>query len=155
MLVLEQPSDLADYVGQELGVSDWRCVSQDLIARFAELTGDRTWIHTDPVRAARELPGGSTIAHGYLTLSLAPALMGQIYEVKRLGRIYNYGADRLRFMAPVPSGGRIRLRLGLKAAEQRSDRAIRFTFTSVLEVEHNRKPAALFEMLVLMYPPGS
>jgi acyl dehydratase len=154
MMTFEHPSDLAGHAGRELGVSDWLRVSQDLIVRFAEVTGDWSWIHTDPARVSRELPGGTTIAHGYLTLSLAPSLMAQIYEVKLLGRVYNYGVERLRFMAPVPSGARIRLRLALKAADRRSDNGYRFTFTNAVEVEHREKPAARYEMLVLMYPRG-
>jgi acyl dehydratase len=152
MMTFEHPSELAALSGRELGVSDWLEVPQDLIRRFAEVTGDWTWIHTDPERVRRELPGGTTIAHGYLTLSLVPSLMAQIYEVRRFGRIYNYGADRLRFIAPVPSGARIRLRLGLKAVEHRADGGYKFTFANVVEIEHREKPAARFEMLVLMYP---
>jgi acyl dehydratase len=154
MMIFEYPSDLASYAGRELGVSDWLRVSQDLIGRFAEVTGDWSWIHTDPARVSQELPGGTTIAHGYLTLSLAPSLMAQIYEVKRVGPIYNYGVEHLRFMAPVPSGARIRLRLALSAVERRSDRGYRFTFTNLVELEHHEKPAARYEMLVLMYPAG-
>jgi acyl dehydratase len=136
MMTFEHPSELAALSGRELGVSDWLEVPQDLIRRFAEVTGDWTWIHTDPERVRRELPGGTTIAHGYLTLSLVPSLMAQIYEVRRFGRIYNYGADRLRFIA----------------VEHRADGGYKFTFANVVEIEHREKPAARFEMLVLMYP---
>ncbi len=155
MLTFDTPADLAAFGTREMGTSGWLPVPQDLILRFAELTGDMTWIHTDPARAAREMPGGKTIAHGYLTLSLAPSLMAQVYEVKRFGRVFNYGADRLRFMAPVPSEGRIRLRLGMKTIEARPDGGFKFTFTNTVEVEGSEKPAAAYEMLVVMYPPGS
>jgi acyl dehydratase len=155
MLVVEDPAELATHVGRELGVSDWVVMSQELITRFGEVTGDRSWIHTDPQRAAREMPGGITIAHGYLTLSLGSGLMGQIYTVRRLGRIFNYGVDRLRFLTPVPCGSRVRLRLTLAEVERREDGGLRFRFRIAMELEHAQKPAALYEMLVLMYPPGA
>jgi acyl dehydratase len=154
MLVVATPEELVSHVGHELGVSDWTLISQELISGFAALTGDHTWIHTDPVRAVHELPGGTTIAHGYLTLALTSALMGQIYHVERCGRMFNYGVDQLRFTAPVPSGERIRLRLALKALERRADEGLMFRFASLMELERGTKPAARFENLVLMYPPG-
>jgi acyl dehydratase len=154
MLVLEDPSELAGYVGRELGVSDWLVMSQDLITRFGEVTGDRNWIHTDPERAARDMPGGTTIAHGYLTLSLGSGLMGQIYRLRRCGRVFNYGVDNLRFASPVPSGARMRLRLKLADVERRSDQGLKFRFAIAMELEHGPKPAARYEMLVLMYPHG-
>jgi acyl dehydratase len=155
MLIVEDPGELAGYVGRELGVSDWVVMSQELITRFGEVTGDRNWIHTDPPRAARELPGGTTIAHGYLTLSLGSGLMGQIYRVRRLGRVFNYGVDNLRFARPVPSGARLRLRLKLAEVERRADQGLLFRFAIVMELEQGTKPAARYEMLVLMYPQGS
>jgi len=152
MLVLEDPGELAGYVGRELGVSDWVIISQELIMRFGEVTGDRNWIHTDPQRAAREMPGGTTIAHGYLTLSLGSGLMGQIYRLRRCGRVFNYGVDNLRFATPVPCGARLRLRLRLASVERRSDQGFLFRFGITMELEQVEKPAARYEMLVLAYP---
>jgi acyl dehydratase len=154
MLVVEDPSELSSHVGRELGVSDWVVISQELITRFGEVTGDRNWIHTDPQRAARDMPGGTTIAHGYLTLSLGSGLMGQIYRVRRHGRVFNYGVDKLRFATPVPCGVRVRLRLKLAEVERRNDQGLKFRFAIAMELEHGAKPAARYEMLVLMYPQG-
>jgi acyl dehydratase len=151
MLIFEGALELAAHAGCELGVSEWLTITQDLITRFAQVTGDTTWIHTDPIRAAREMPGGKTIAHGYLTLSVGPALMGQIYQVRRYDRILNYGIDNLRFLTPVPCGARLRLRLGLKDAARRPDGGFRFQFTNTIELEPGERAAAHYDMLVLMY----
>src|ERR1700682_2014371 len=97
MLELERPGDLAQYVGKEIGVSDWFTVDQAIIDKFAEATGDHQWIHVDVERAKREMPGGKTIAHGYLTLSLVARLAQTIYHVKNRSRGLNYGSDRIRF----------------------------------------------------------
>jgi len=97
MLELERPGDLAQYVGKEIGVSDWFTVDQAIIDKFADATGDHQWIHVDVERAKREMPGGKTIAHGYLTLSLVPRLAQTIYRVKNRSRGLNYGSNRIRF----------------------------------------------------------
>src|ERR1700730_999054 len=96
MLELERPGDLAQYVGKEIGVSDWFTIDQAIIDKFAEATRDHQWIHVDVERAKREMPGGKTIAHGYLTLSLVPRLAQTIYHVKNRSRGLNYGSN------PVP-----------------------------------------------------
>src|SRR6202023_856552 len=117
MLELERPGDLAQYVGKEIGVSDWFTVDQAIIDKFAEATGDHQWIHVDVERAKREMPGGKTIAHGYLTLSLVPRLGQTIYRVKHRSRGLNYGSNRIRFTGQVPAGSRIRLRTKIKAVD--------------------------------------
>src|SRR5690606_15381221 len=105
---------LRDFVGRELGVSGWVTVDQDRIDRFAEVTGDRQWIHVDTERARRESPHGTTIAHGLLTLSLLPALRAEVGVVPDgVARVVNYGYDRIRFLSPVRSGARIRARVVL------------------------------------------
>ena len=104
MLELERPADLAQYVGKEIGVSDWVTVDQALIDKFADATGDHQWIHVDVERAKREMPGGKTIAHGYLTLSLVPRLGQTLYRVKHRSRGLNYGSNRVRFTGQVPAG---------------------------------------------------
>jgi len=152
MLVFETPADLATSLGRELGVSGWLVVSQELITQFAEVTRDFTWMHTDPARAAREMPGGTTIAHGYLTLAVGSGLLAEIYTVKRHGRVFNYGVDQLRFPAPVPAGGRIRLRLRLASVEKRDDAGLLFRLGITTELAGSERPAAVYEMLVLMYP---
>src|SRR5438128_4541167 len=116
-LKVEYPKDLLKLVGRELGPSEWMTVDQAMIDKFAEATGDHQWIHIDVERAKREMPGGKTIAHGYLTLSLLPKLNHGIWMVKKRSRGVNYGSNKVRFTAPVPAGCRIRGHLTLKAVE--------------------------------------
>jgi len=101
MLEVEHGSDLTAHVGKEIGVSDWYEVTQDQINKFADATGDHQWIHVDVERCKKEMPGGKTIAHGWLTLSLVPRLASTIYRVKHRSRGINYGANRVRFTGPV------------------------------------------------------
>src|SRR6478752_10229051 len=117
MLKVEKPQDLLQHVGKELGPSEWLTVTQEMIDKFADATGDHQWIHVDVERAKKELPGGKTIAHGYLTLSLLPRLASTLYKVKQRSRGLNYGANRVRFTGMVPAGSRIRLRLSIKSVE--------------------------------------
>src|SRR5213083_1878572 len=105
-LVVEYPKDLKEHIGRELGPSDWMTVDQAMIDRFAEATGDHQWIHVDVERAKREMPGGKTIAHGYLTLSLLPRLSHGILHIRKRSRGINYGSNKVRFTAPVPAGSR-------------------------------------------------
>ena len=101
MLEVERGTDLTTYVGKEIGVSDWYTVTQEQINKFADATGDHQWIHVDVERCKKEMPGGKTIAHGWLTLSLVPRLAATIYRVKQRSRGINYGANRVRFTGPV------------------------------------------------------
>src|SRR3954454_3718427 len=117
MRVFKNFDEIKAAVGSEIGVSDWLEVTQKRIDRFAEATGDNQWIHVDVERARRELPGGTTIAHGYLTLSLLPRLASTIVRVRTHARAINYGADKVRFTAPVPAGARVRLHQVLKGVE--------------------------------------
>lgn len=150
-----RPDDVLAQVGQELGVSPWHTVSQAAIDAFARVTGDDNWIHVDAARAARELPGGTTIAHGFLTLSLTVAMAREVFSIAGVARAVNYGVDGLRFTAPVPAGSRIRLRLVLKQAEKRTDGSIRLCLGSTVEVEGQSRPAAVFDKLALIYPEAS
>ena len=115
MLEIETPAAMAEWVGRKLGTSEWFTVDQKTIDLFAEATGDHQWIHVDVERAAREMPGGKTIAHGFLTLSLLPRLAPTIYRIKQRSRALNYGTNKVRFTAMVPSGSRVRLHLTVKA----------------------------------------
>ena len=105
MLKVEKPSDLLQHVGETLGPSEWITVTQEMIDKFADATGDHQWIHVDVERAKKEMPGGKTIAHGYLTLSLLPRLAPTLMKVEKRRRGLNYGSNRVRFTAPVPAGG--------------------------------------------------
>jgi acyl dehydratase len=112
--IFDGVAELADAVGTHLGYSDWHVVTQDQIDAFAAATGDHQWIHIDPTQAANG-PFGSTVAHGFLTLSLLPMLTWQVYEVRGVKMGVNYGADKLRFPSPVPVGSRVRAGVELTA----------------------------------------
>jgi len=119
MLEVETPADMKAQIGKKLGTSEWVLVDQAMIDKFAEATGDHQWIHVDVERAKREMPGGKTIAHGYLTLSLLPRLSHAILHIRKRSRGINYGSNKVRFTAPVPAGSRVRLHQTLKAVEAR------------------------------------
>lgn len=138
-------------VGQEICLSDWLTVDQSMIDAFAAATGDDQWIHVDVPRATAEI--GGTIAHGYLTLSLIPRLAESQWRLKDEGRRINYGLDRLRFVTPVPAGGRVRLRQRLAGAETAGD-GLRLTIESVMELEGSARPAFVATNILIVYPPA-
>jgi acyl dehydratase len=139
--------ELKSLTGQEVGVSDWLNVTQEMIDRFADVTGDHQWIHVDPERAKRETPFGSTIAHGFLTVSLLPQLSQQAVNVKGDFKMrINYGFNRLRFVSPVPAGSRIRARF---AAQKVTDNEV--TWLVTVDVEGQEKPAVVAEWLSRFY----
>ena len=150
MIEIETPAALADWVGKKLGTSDWITVDQRTIDLFAEATGDHQWIHVDVERAAREMPGGRTIAHGFLTLSLLPRLAPLIYRVVKRSRAINYGSNKVRFTAPVPSGSRVRLHLTVKAVEPIAG-GVRLTTENEMEVEGNSRPCLVAETMAQIY----
>ncbi|MFN3448737.1 MAG: MaoC family dehydratase [Roseococcus sp.] len=150
MLEIATPAEMAQWVGKKLGTSDWFTVDQKTIDLFAEATGDHQWIHVDVERAKRELPGGRTIAHGFLTLSLLPRLAPTIYRIARRSRALNYGCNRVRFTAPVPAGARIRLHLTLKACEPIPG-GVRLTMENEVEVEGSERPALVAETISQVY----
>jgi len=151
MRMVETPEALRALIGQELGVSDWLEVTQDLIDRFAEVTGDHQWIHVDVERAKREMPGGKTIAHGYLLLSLLPKLGAGIYKLAWPTRSINYGSDKVRIVNPVKAGARIRLRQSLVAVEDGAPGAHRITVRQTLEIEGEAKPAMIADTIRMTF----
>ena len=151
MRMVETPEALWALIGQELGVSDWLEVTQDLIDRFAEVTGDHQWIHVDVERAKREMPGGKTIAHGYLLLSLLPKLGAGIYKLSWPTRSINYGSDKVRIVNPVKAGARIRLRQSLVAVEDGAPGAHRITVRQTLEIEGEAKPAMIADTIRMSF----
>jgi acyl dehydratase len=151
MLKVEKPQDLLQHVGEELGPSEWLTVTQEMIDKFADATGDHQWIHVDVERAKKEMPGGKTIAHGYLTLSLLPRLAPTLMKVEKRRRGLNYGSNRVRFTAPVPAGGRVRLRQKLVKVEPVEDNGVRVTSEMTMEVEGNSRPAMIAETLGIIY----
>lgn len=147
-LVLEHAADLAAHVGgPPLGTSDWVSIDQEKIAAFAALTGDDHWIHVDVERAAREMPQGKTIAHGFFVLSLIPFLQRSVYTIRQRGKGLNYGCNRVRFTAPVTVGSRVRLRQSVLACV-RVESGTRITFESTLEIEGQERPALVAETLL-------
>ena len=151
MLKLETPKDVFQHVGEELGPSEWLTVTQEMIDTFAEATGDHQWIHVDVERAKREMPGGKTIAHGYLTLSLLPRLAPTLMKIEKRKRGLNYGSNKIRFISPVPAGSRIRLRQRLVNAEETKDGGIRVTSEMTIEVEGSERPAMVAETMGVVY----
>ena len=150
MLELETPLDWKQHVGRELGPSEWMTVDQSMIDKFADATGDHQWIHVDVERAKKDMPGGKTIAHGYLTLSLVPRLAATLSRVKKRRHGINYGSNKVRFINPVPAGGRIRLRQRIKDVESIQG-GVRVTSEMSVELEGHDKPALVAEILSQQY----
>jgi acyl dehydratase len=151
-LTIENLEILKDYVGKEIATTDWIAITQERIRQFAEATEDRQWIHLDPARAQQESPYASTVAHGFLTLSLLSHLSQLALQIKNgVGMTINYGLNRVRFPAPVPAGSKIRARFTLQSLEDvGSARAA--VFSVVVEVQGETKPACVAEWIVRYYP---
>jgi acyl dehydratase len=152
MREIEYPKDMKNHVGEDFGVSEWVTVDQEMIDKFADATGDHQWIHVDVERAKTEMPGGKTIAHGFLTLSLVPRLGANIWSITHRSRGVNYGLNKLRFTAPVAVDSRVRLRQNLMAAEDVKDDGIRMIFENIIEIEGQERPALIAEGLSIVYP---
>lgn len=146
MITIDLPQ-LAGLVGREIGTSDWMVVSQERINAFAEATGDEQWIHVDVARAAVETPFKSTIAHGFLTLSLLSALLRRTLTVNGSRMTINYGLNRVRFVSPVPAGARIRARVTLSAITA-VEGGWQAAWSVTVEREHGDKPCLVAEWLV-------
>jgi acyl dehydratase len=146
-------SQLGERIGQELGVSDWVTVDQSRIDEFADCTGDQQWIHVDVERAKRESPYGGAVAHGYLTLAMVAPLSMQIGILpKDAAAGLNYGVDKARFLAPVPAGARVRLRVVLTGVEPKNGGQAIMKTRNTLEVEGSDKPALIAETLAFLIP---
>jgi acyl dehydratase len=140
-----------NFVGRELGVTDWVTVDQDRIDQFAACTGDRQWIHVDVERARRESPFGGPIAHGYLSLSLVAAMVMELGVIPPdAATALNYGLDKVRFVAPVKAGARVRLRASLASADPQNGGRMLLKLQSTLEIEGEAKPALVAELLCML-----
>ncbi len=139
---VEHARDLAAWSGKLLGATPWSTITQPMMDTFADVTGDDHWIHVDADRAAREMPGGRTIAHGLLLLSLIPALQRQIFLVRRRGHGLNYGYDRVRFVRSVPCDARVRLAQTLVEVKP-VEGGTRLTLDSEIQLEGSDKPAVV------------
>lgn len=149
MIIVNSYEEFELHLGQELGLSEYTKITQDQVNLFADATLDHQWIHTDPERAEKESPFGGTIAHGYLTLSVAPHLWEQIAEIRNIKMMINYGIENLRFGQPVKVGDEVRLRA--KMAEIADLRGITKVKIKVdLEIKDQRKPAYT-ALLVFLY----
>ena len=151
MSTAEKPTieDLKARAGQELGVSDYHVATQAAVDAFAEATGDRQWIHTDPARAASG-PFGGTIAHGYYTLALAPVLLTEVLPLDHFAMTVNYGLDRVRFPAPLPVGERVRMRVALDGVADVPGGA-QLTMTLTFEPDAGGKPVCVAQALYRIY----
>lgn len=152
MRVVETPEALKALIGQELGLGEWFQVTQEMIDRFAEVTGDHQWIHVDVERAKTEMPGGKTIAHGYLLLSLLPKLGAGVYRLAWPSRTLNYGSDKVRIVNPVQAGDRVRLRQALAAVEDGANGTHRIVVRQTMEIEGKDKPALVADTIRMTFP---
>jgi len=143
---------LPEYVGVEFGPSSWITVGQERINDFARATGDDQWIHLDPERAKRESPFGNTVAHGYLTLSLASTLLPEIFEVETYSHIVNYGVDKVRLREPVPVESRLRLSGQVESVRNVAGGAARVTISLNYEVENARRAVCTAEGIYIYFP---
>jgi len=150
-LTLSEISELKDHVGTDLGKSRWIVVDQARIDEFARATGDRQWIHVDVERAAAESPFGGTVAHGYLTVSLAAALLPDLLTVEKCSRIVNDGIDRLRLKEPVPAGSRLRVGGTIRHVRGIGGGGARVTFSVVWEVEGARRNVCTADVVYVYF----
>lgn len=142
---------LSDWIGKELGTSRWVTVDQDRIDQFAHCTGDRQWIHVDVERARKESPFGAPVAHGYLTLALLAELGMDIGVVPKDAKAaLNYGLDKVRFLAPVKSGSRVRARIGLMEVSDQGGGRMLLKLNNIVEIEGESRPALVAETLALL-----
>lgn len=145
-------TELKDFMGREIAVSDWLTITQERINLFAEATEDRQWIHIDRERAERESPFKGTIAHGFLTLSLLAHFMQQAIKIQNgLRMAVNYGLNRVRFTAPVPSGARIRAQIVLLSLKNITEDAVEAIYAVTIEREGSEKPCCVAESIVRYY----
>ena len=145
------PNEMQKYVGQEIGVSDWVEITQERINLFADATGDHQWIHVDVERAKKDMPGGKTIAHGFLTLSLIPMLSQQISHINNVRNGINYGCNKVRFTSPVQAGSKVRARAKLIAADPMDKGGVRLTNQVTIAIEGQERPACVAETMSIVY----
>ena len=150
MLIFANLTEFATYAGQSLGATEYMTITQEMVNQFAQATGDQQWIHTDPDRASRESPYKIPIAHGFLTLSLAPKLMAELYCIESAKMGINYGANKIRFTNAVPVGSQLRMRGWLHHVEPQNNGS-RAIIECVFEVKGEDKPACVAELITLLY----
>lgn len=144
-------AQLPSLVGTEIGTSEWWLVDQERIDKFAEATGDFQWIHVNPEKA-KASKFGTTIAHGYLTLSLLAGMRFKTFEVTETSMAVNYGMNKVRFLTPVPAGSHVRAKYELANINERKDGGLECTFTATVELDGAPKPACIAETISVYYP---
>ena len=150
-LMLKNPQALKEMIGREIGVTEWFLITQERVHQFAETTEDRQWIHVDRERATQESPYGTTVAHGFLTLSLIGYFVKELIDIQGgVGFAVNYGLNRVRFPSPVPSDSKIRARIFLLAWKELAD-SIEVTFKVTIESDQSEKPSCVAEWIVRYY----
>jgi acyl dehydratase len=149
-IAIDDLKALKSFVGREVGVSDWHAVTQDQVQQFADSTGDHQWIHLDRERAQRESPFGTTIAHGFLTLSLISSLMKEAVQVRGARLVVNYGLNRVRFPAPVRVDSKVRARFSVLAVKE-PDNSLEVTFSVTVECDSTDKPCCVAEWVLRYY----
>jgi acyl dehydratase len=150
-MLLESPKALRQLIGREIGVTEWMLLTQERIQQFAEVTDDRQWIHLDRERARRESPYGTTVAHGFLTLSLLSSFLRQVLPIREGTRMsVNYGLNRVRFPAPVLAGAKIRARFTLRSVEEVTA-AFEVVLEATVETEGTNKPCCVAEWVLRYY----
>jgi acyl dehydratase len=151
-LIIPDVASLPEHEGCDLGATAWHTIDQARIDAFAGATGDHQWIHVDRERAERESPFGTTIAHGYLTVALAPALLPDLVVVEKCSQIVNYGIEKLRLREPVPAGSRVRLGASIKGVRHVRGGAMRLSLAIRIEVENVKRPACTGELIFVYFP---
>ncbi|MBY0401610.1 MaoC family dehydratase [Myxococcota bacterium] len=151
-LIIPDVASLPEYEGRDLGYTGWHPVDQARIDAFAEATGDRQWIHVDRERARRESPFGDTVAHGFLTVALAPALLPELVEVANCSRIVNYGIEKLRLREPVRTGAKIRLGASIAGVRSVPGGAMWVSLAVKFEVDGIKRPVCAGELIFVYFP---
>ena len=151
MRVFKDVEEIKAAVGTEVGVSGWVEITQKRIDQFAEATGDDQWIHVDVERAKRESPTRTTIAHGLFTLSLIPEFVRDVMGLAGIRTTLNYGANRVRYLSPVPAGARLRARVKIVATEDSPNNGLRVTYGITIEMDGGERPACIADVLAIHY----
>ena len=152
MVIIQNPSEIKNYINKPLTPSDWYHVTQEKINKFADATSDHQWIHVDEERAKEEMPDGKTIAHGYYMVSLLPKLAAQNAEIKNTSRTLNYGSDKVRFINMVKVGSYVRLNRTIISCEEMKNGGFRVVNKCELEIKDENKPAFVAETISLHFP---
>ena len=152
MIVINNPSEIKEFINKPLTPSEWYHVTQEKINKFADATSDHQWIHVDEERAKKEMPDGKTIAHGYYMVSLLPKLAAQNAEIKNTSRTLNYGSDKVRFINMVKVDSHVRLNRTIISCEEMKNGGFRVVNKCELEIKNDTKPAFIAETISLVFP---